>query len=129
MVRFLAREQKVSEAFSVCLAEWARLPIETAAPLSLSLLAFPDPRAEHLQQLETRLLKAVEQQPRSMSPLANLADLRCWQERYSDAEELYRRVHNAEPGHEAAANNLAVKRCGGTRWIAESDNTMRTSAS
>lgn len=107
LVRFLARTNQVSAAFEVCQSEWSRLPAETAAPLTLSLLAFPDGRAERLPQLEAKLVKAFEQNSRSMSLLTNLADLRCWQERYDEAEELYRRVRSREPNHAAAANNLA----------------------
>lgn len=106
-VRALARRQQVSAAFEVCQSEWARLPAEAAAPLALSLLAFAEGRAERLPVLEAKLVKAVEQNPRSTSLLVNLADLRCWQERYGDAEELYRRALRREPNHAAAANNLA----------------------
>lgn len=107
LVRFLVGTQQVSAAFAVCESAWSRLPAETAAPLALSLLAFPEGRADRMPQLETKLVKAVEQNAQSMSLLTNLADLRCWQERYGDAEELYRRVLNREPNHAAAANNLA----------------------
>ncbi len=107
LVCCLAAQKKSSEAFGVCLAEWSRLPVETAAPLAMSLLAFPEDRAERMQQLEARLLKGVEQQPRSMTLLTNLADLRCWQERYTDSEELYRRVLGLDRDNAVAANNLA----------------------
>ncbi|MFM9963082.1 MAG: VanZ family protein [Planctomycetaceae bacterium] len=107
LVRFLAQTQQVSAAFAVCESAWSRLPAETAAPLALSLLAFPDGRAERLSKLEAKLVAAVEQISRSTSLLTNLADLRCWQERYDEAEELYRRVLSREPNHSAAANNLA----------------------
>ena len=39
--------------------------------------------------------------------LTNLADLRGWQERYTDSEELYRRVLGLDRENEVAANNLA----------------------
>ena len=107
LVLFLVRAQQVPAAFEVCESAWSRLPSESAAPLALSLLAFPEGRAERLPQLEAKLVKAVEQNMQSMSLLVNLADLRCWQERYGDAEELYRRVLSREPNHAAAANNLA----------------------
>ena len=107
LVHFLVRTRQVPAAFEVCQTAWSRLPAKTAAPLALSLLAFPDGRAECLPQLEAKLVKAVEQNAQSMSLLTNLADLRCWQERYAEAEELYRRVLSREPNHAAAANNLA----------------------
>ncbi len=107
LVRFLVRSKQVSAAFAVCESAWSKLPTETAAPLALSLLAFPEGRAERLLKLETLLVKAVEQNSRSMSLVTNLADLRCWQERYGEAEELYRRALSREPNHAAAANNLA----------------------
>ncbi len=107
LVRFLVRAKQVPAAFEVCQSAWSRLPAETAAPLALSLLAFPEGRSERLPQLEVKLGKAVEQNSPSMSLQTNLADLRCWQERYDEAEELYRRVLSREPNHVAAANNLA----------------------
>ncbi len=107
LVRHLTRHEKTADAFSVCLTEWSRLPAETAAPLGLSLLSYSEGRAERLKQLETKLLNAVEQQPKLVSLSAHLADLRCWQERYDAAEELYRRVLNVDSDHTAAANNLA----------------------
>ena len=107
LVRCLSQSNKPDEAFEVCLAEWSRLPIETTAPLALSLLKFPEGREKRMQQLEAKLLKAVEQQPRSAALQTNLADLRCWQERYADAEELYRRALGLDREHAAAANNLA----------------------
>ncbi len=107
LVRFLVRAQQVPAAFEVCESAWSRLPSELVAPLALSLLAFPEGRTERLPPLETKLVKAVEQNTQSLSLLANLADLRCWQERYADAEELYRRVLSREPTHAAAANHLA----------------------
>ncbi len=107
LVRFLARTKQVSAAFDVCQSEWHRLPAEAAAPLALSLLAFSEGRSERVSQLETKLVKAVEQNSRSTSLLTNLADLRCWQERYGEAEQLYRQVLSRESNHIAAANNLA----------------------
>lgn len=107
LVLFLVREKRLPAAFEVCESAWSRLPAETAAPLSLSLLTYPEGRAERLPQLEAKLVKAVEQNPQSMSLRTNLADLRGWQVRYGDAEELYRRVLSREPTHAAAANHLA----------------------
>lgn len=107
LVRFLSNANRHRDAFAVCLSEWSRLPTEAAAPLALSLIAFPEGRAERMLQLETKLLNAIEQQPRSLTLQTNLADLRCWQERYTESEELYRRVLNVDRHHVAAANNLA----------------------
>ena len=107
LVGCLAAHKKSTEAFAVCLAEWSHLPIETVAPLAISLLTFPDQRAERMQQLELRLLKGVEQQPRSLSLLTNLAQLRAWQERDAESESLYRRVLGLDRENVVAANNLA----------------------
>ncbi|TXT35449.1 MAG: hypothetical protein FD138_1346 [Planctomycetota bacterium] len=107
LVRCLSAQGKSNEAFAVCLGEWSRLPAESAAPLAISLLAFPEERVERMQQLEARLLKAVEQQPRSLVLLTSLAELRGWQERYADSEELYRRVLGLDRENAVAANRLA----------------------
>ena len=58
-------------------------------------------------QIESWLLKVLEQQPNNLALQVRMARLRAFQSRYDEAEALYARVLAADPYNAEAINNLA----------------------
>lgn len=105
---FLGRRGKAAEALDVCDRAADKAGPDAIAAIGIGILR-GTPGAEKLSpRVEKRLLAALEKQPQSLPLQLILADLRDFQGRYAEAQELYRKVLKTDPKNPVANNNLAM---------------------
>ncbi len=106
-VEWLAQSGRTSEAFAQLDAVWQKLPAESAAGVTLSLLGSADDPTAHAEDVEKRLKAALEKSPKSSLLKVCLADLRSLQGQADAAESLYREALENDRKNVLALNNLA----------------------
>ena|GEM_PF-1986913 len=94
------------EAFEHLDDLWRQLPPDTAAGLSLAMLS-AGPTHVRAARVEKKLAAALRQDSGRLLVKVCLADVHSLQERYADAESLYRQVLHVDPQSLPALNNLA----------------------
>lgn len=107
LAEFLGRQKRLDEALQLCEAAWQKCPPETVAAVSVALLYSAGGEGEPCQRVERWLDAAVRKGPQSAGLLMQLAALRNFQQRYPDAQALYRRALDQESRNALALNNLA----------------------
>ena len=107
LVGFLARHGRTGEAVEVSERAWDTVRAELAAEASLAVLYAGRVPRDQMARLDGKLTRAVEQAPASIPLRMSLADLRSLQERYDEAEALYRGVLSDDAENVLALNNLA----------------------
>jgi tetratricopeptide (TPR) repeat protein len=106
-IRFLGRQNRLTQALDECDRAWQTCPPEAVASVSVALLAAAQATPELFQRVENRLQAAIRNHPQTTPLLFSLGQLRNIQGRYAEAMALYRQVIDRDPGHVAARNNLA----------------------
>ncbi|MBI1313461.1 tetratricopeptide repeat protein [bacterium] len=94
------------EAFEQLDEVWQQLDPEAAAGLSLAMLS-TGPTHARMARVDEKLTTALKQRPQALLIKVCLADLRSLQERYAEAESLYRQVLHVDMQNLPALNNLA----------------------
>ncbi len=107
LAKFLARNDQVGEALTVCEKHLGAAAPELVATGTVSVVSQGDTTSDHLQQVDEWIMVAIEQKPESLACLVALADLRLLQRRLGEAEELYRMVLTKNDKNLVALNNLA----------------------
>jgi cellulose synthase operon protein C len=110
LVAFLGRHDRVKEALDLCEPLWQTIrEPELLAVLSVRLVLQPNHNATpaELQRVHDRLTQALKQHPQSTILMVALGNLQERQERYQDAEALYRRAIEQGDRDGVSHNNLA----------------------
>ena len=94
------------EAFERLDDVWQQLKPDTAAGLSLAMLS-AGPTHVRAARVEKKIAAALRNNPGDLLVKVCLADVQSLQERYADAESLYRQVLHVDPKSLPALNNLA----------------------
>jgi cellulose synthase operon protein C len=108
LAEFLARTGRVNEALALCEPAWAtKQAAANAAAISVTALERGRPRPEQVRVVESHLDAALKQTPDDPGLVSQLARLRVFQERWDDAEILWRKVIARDPRNFIALNELA----------------------
>jgi cellulose synthase operon protein C len=107
LAAFLARHGRLSEALGVCEGAWQTCPPEAVANASVILLYTSRPDDVQFRRVESWLDAAIRKAPDSLSLQFDIANLRSLQQRYDEAEAIYRRISAGNRGKASALNNLA----------------------
>lgn len=108
LAQYLGRHGRTPEALDLCERAWSTCPPEAVGRTSVAVLdADPSADDSQRQHVERRLEAAVREHPDSTSLVVSLAILRNIQERYREAETLYRQVLARDRRDFVALNNLA----------------------
>ncbi len=94
------------EAFERLDDVWHQLDPDAAAGLSLAMLS-AGPTHARSARVEQKLTAALQKNPGELLVKVCLADVQSLQERYAEAETLYRQVLHVDPQSLPALNNLA----------------------
>ena len=106
-IDFLARQNRASDALSLCDKAWSSFPSDIVAGASASIASHAKLTDPQTLQIESWLLKALEQQPNNLALQVRMARFRAFQSRYDEAEAIYARVLANDPHNAEALNNLA----------------------
>src|SRR5262249_39980669 len=108
LARFLGRQGHADEALDICekVAD-AGQAFMAANNARQGIKACHSPPPEQFQRVERLLAQAQKQVPGSSVIALKLADVYELQEKFPEAEALYRQVLEGHPNDVAAANNLA----------------------
>lgn len=105
---FLARKRAVAEALDRCdEALRHKAPSETVALMMTEVLREAHPSIEHFRRVEKALNKMLAATPDSVPLLICMGEVYNLQERFSDAEEVYRRGLRKDADNVMLLNNLA----------------------
>ncbi len=105
--RFLARQDRVSEALTIFKRAWSTCRPEEVAAAALLIYGAPSADESQRRQVEAWMAEAVRRQPDSTRLATGLGDICLREGRYDEAEVLYRRVLSKDPDHVEAISNLA----------------------
>ncbi|HXG10515.1 MAG TPA: tetratricopeptide repeat protein [Gemmataceae bacterium] len=107
LIGFLGRQGRPEEALALCERAWQTCPPEKVALASLAILnTVPGDRTAPYQRVEQGLRAAIAKNP-STELLLQLANLYYLQERYEEAESLFRQIIARDSRNATAVNNLA----------------------
>jgi tetratricopeptide (TPR) repeat protein len=107
LAAFLARHRRLPEALDLCEQAWATCPPATVGNATLIVLFASAPDPAQLRRVEGWLAGALRKNPDALPLQFSLANLMILEERYKDAEAIYRRMHERDQGSGAPLNNLA----------------------
>jgi tetratricopeptide (TPR) repeat protein len=107
LARFLIRHQRFGEALNVCDGAWSYCPPAAVAETCLNALTQMPPDAAAIGRVAARFEAAHAKSPDELPLLAALATVRNFEGKFDEAEVLYRRILEKDPGHRMALNNLA----------------------
>jgi tetratricopeptide (TPR) repeat protein len=108
LAQYLGRHGHTPEALDLCERAWSTCPPEAVARVGVAVLdAAPSADDQQRRRLESRLEAALREHPDSTSLVDSLAILRNLQERYQEAEDLYRQALAGKGQDIVALNNLA----------------------
>ncbi len=107
LIDFLARQNRASDALALCDTAWRSFPSDVVARASASIAAHAKLTEPQTLQIESWLLKALEQKPNDLALQVRMARFRAFQSRYDEAEAIYSRVLAEDPYNAEALNNLA----------------------
>jgi len=104
----LTREGRFEEALELAERAWSKAEPATIARAAGALQGSASANPEQLRRIEAILLAALKKHDRPIPLLLALAGLHIFQERYEEAETLFREVIDRDGGNVVALNNLAV---------------------
>jgi cellulose synthase operon protein C len=107
LAAFLARQGRLAEALGVCEGAWQTCSPEKVANASVTLLYTSRPDDAQFQRVGSWLDAAIRRTPDSLALQFDLANLRSLQQRYDDAEAIYRKISADKRSRASALNNLA----------------------
>jgi tetratricopeptide (TPR) repeat protein len=108
LASFLARQDRTKEAIAILDNAWKTCRPEAVAGAALALLVAPSADENLRRQVEAWVSAAIQKSPTSAAPLRpKLATIYCRQERYDEAEALFRQILRSDPDNVETLNNLA----------------------
>ncbi|HEV3162523.1 MAG TPA: tetratricopeptide repeat protein [Isosphaeraceae bacterium] len=121
LAAFLGRQGRVREALDLCDALWPKTSPELVSNTAVTIL-YGTKGGDEAQyvRVEKRLQDAIAKAPEKVSIQFDLANLRCLQGRYDEAESILRRLHERGKGQSGPLNNLA--------WMLAVQGTKQTEA-
>ncbi|MGO8751158.1 MAG: tetratricopeptide repeat protein [Thermoguttaceae bacterium] len=108
LATFLARHERLEEGLGIAERAWKAAKPETIALAMVQFLSRAMGNPSQVKRCEQILVSALETHHRPVPLLLVLADLRSIQERYDEAEAIYRGILKNDPNHRLALNNLAA---------------------
>jgi tetratricopeptide (TPR) repeat protein len=103
----LGRHKRVAEALEICNQAWKTCAPETVGAACLAVLGVGPVDSRQAARVERQLRSALAGKPDSPILSIQLANLEEIQERYAEAEHLYRQVLAKDSNNLVALNNLA----------------------
>lgn len=103
----LARQSRVGEALDVCERAGKYCSPEQLVDAGVAVLDAANADETQIQRVDRWIAGVLERDPKSLSALFSLANLRSLEGRYREAETLYRRCIEMSPGSSGPLNNLA----------------------
>lgn len=131
---FLARVNRLSEAFDLCDKTASKLPLDEALAAYMRILTLGDPDGPQLRKVESWLQENMGKKADSAEFQSTLAVVREWEKRFDEAERLYMRVLAKDTGNVGANNNLACllalqnRGSGALKYIAKAIETAGPAA-
>ena len=107
LAAFLGRLGRTKEALDVVDRVWGRVKPSVTSNVSVQILYQSKVQDEECERAARKIQEALKATPTSSDLLFDLANIRSLQARYSEAEEIYRKLYEAVPGNAATLNNLA----------------------
>jgi tetratricopeptide (TPR) repeat protein len=108
LAAFLARQDRPKEAVALLDQAWTTCRPEAVAGTALPLYIAPSADPEIRRRVESWIADAIQKSPGSADWLrTKLANIYCMQERYVEAEALYRQVLASDPENVETLSNLA----------------------
>jgi predicted Zn-dependent protease len=107
LARFLARQDRVSEALEIFNKAWSTCRPEQVATAALSLYDASTVNDAQRQQVAAWAAEAVEKRPDELLLAGKLGVIRVRQGRLDEAEAIFRRLLSRNPANTEALNNLA----------------------
>src|SRR5262249_958746 len=103
------RRDDIKEALSLCDGAWKTCPAEKVAHVAIGILnGIPKaPTAEQFQQVERGVAETLGKNPQSLGLIFYMAALRSLEQKYDEAEKIYRQILQQDPHSWLAQNNLA----------------------
>ena len=107
LAAFLVRQGRVDDALALCEPLWSGGQAATAAEICMMVLGRGRSSPAQAQTIESHLAEALAKNPADPNLVARMAALRLLQERWDEAESLYRKVVARDPRNISALNDLA----------------------
>jgi tetratricopeptide (TPR) repeat protein len=107
LAAFLGRRERLAEALDLCERAWSSCPPEDVAATTVQVLASAPVDPEQARRAVAALGRAVTKAPRNAALLFHLANIRCLEGQYAEAEALYRRAQACDPETSGPLANLA----------------------
>jgi tetratricopeptide (TPR) repeat protein len=109
LVGYLARQDRHEEGFAICEERWPDLPPLAVAGAAVALVRDGTMDDAHANTVITRIEEAISaaKSAEQIELLRLLADVRDFQGKYIDAQQVYSRILDLKPDHLIALNNLA----------------------
>jgi tetratricopeptide (TPR) repeat protein len=107
LIDFLARKDRCHEAVALAEAAEGHCRPEALAMATLGIFEAPSATDHQKSRAEAWLTRAIQASPENLVLLGKLASVRGRQQKYDQAEALYRRILAANKDHLEALNNLA----------------------
>ena len=107
LVSNVARQGRIDEALDLCEKAWETCNINRVGAMCVGLLRTNKASPAQMARAEKQLSTAIDEHPENKELKIPLADLRDFQGRYDDAEQVYREILNEDSGNLMALNNLA----------------------
>ena len=107
LISNVARQGRIEEALALCRKAWETCPAESVGRVCVAVLRTGKASKSQIGLAEAQLLAAIDKSPDSLALQMHLADLRDFQGRYDEAQQIYEAVLMKNPYHVTALNNLA----------------------
>ncbi|HLJ94379.1 MAG TPA: tetratricopeptide repeat protein, partial [Gemmataceae bacterium] len=102
------RRDDIQEALELCDKAWKTCPPEKVAHVAIGVLSgIKTPSAQQVQRVERGLQEAMNKNPQSLALQFYMAGLRSLEQKYEEAEKVYRQILQQDPKNALARNNLA----------------------
>ncbi len=108
LAAFLARAERIQDALDLAEQGWRDCSAELLAAMLVVLFQETNAAPAEVERAEALLASGLEEHGRPVPLLTVLADLRTLQERFADAEKVYREILTKAPDDVMALNNLAL---------------------
>ena len=107
LIAYVTKQQRIDDALDLCEQAWKAATPGAAANSSVAVIRAGTATAAQIKRVDDWLQAAIEDNADDAQLLVHLADLRDYEGRYDDAEQIYRRTLSLDGTRLWALNNLA----------------------